>query len=557
MNGSRLAKKNALTIRVMVAFAVARIIVLILNHRDQTGFIPLLVLLTLFAVGNIITYIINDRSEFTKYTTITVFAMLIVLGMLVSGSIIDALPIFVAMGMCVVYMDNIHTLVTCGVSIAGALAGTIIRIASDGFVPSMEWLEILLLAVVFTIGIVKSGGITLREQETDKQEIQYHVAYQEEITGNMVKVVDNGNAHIKQLQSKLDKFQLATEEVTRSVDAISGGVNDTVENMEHSSVMTQEIQNIIDNLIDVKDNTMASTQKAIDSIRSGLEIIDNLKSKSEDINVANKDVTRVSEELCEKIVSAEEITQIIYQISSQTNLLALNASIEAARAGEQGRGFAVVANEIRKLADDTRNSIDSITQLLRGVTELANRSSELVKRSVEAVEEQAGYIEAADSSFNAISAVVDGLHGNMEQLDTLSNSLDASNNEIIDGLANQQASSEEIAANAQSSASLCGSNLEELNSVIAELDEVAKIIGSLKNGNADEINQILDETSVGSCEEETDDTDYSEYFTDDGAVELSDNEEDEGYTYMAEDARQEEDEGLYTDIPEYTEAEED
>lgn len=532
MNGMRLSKKNALTVKIMAAFAIARIIVLILNHKSQSGFVPLLVMFALFAVGNVVFYIINDRSELTKYTAITLFAALIVVSVLMSASLIDILPIFVAMGMCVVYMDSLHTMITCGVSVIGTLIGMIMRIANDGFLSSVAWMEILLLAVIFTAGIIMACNITLREQETDKQEIQYHVAYQEEITGNMVKVVDNGNAHIEQLQSKLDNFQIATEEVTKSVDAISSGVSDTVENMEHSTMMTQEIQNIIDDLIDVKDNTVASTQKAIESIQLGLDIIDNLKCKSDDINVANEDVTRVSEELCEKIVSAEEITQIIYQISTQTNLLALNASIEAARAGEQGRGFAVVANEIRNLADDTRNSIDSITQLLKGVTELANHSSDLVRRSVEAVEEQAKYIDAADQSFHAISGVVDELHRDMQQLDKLSGNLDASNNTIIDSLANQQAASEEIAANAQSSASLCSSNLDELNNVIEELNEIAKIIGSLREGNLDEINQMLEETTI-ETEETVDDTDYSAYFSDDEETdtEISDCETEEETEY--------------------------
>ena len=452
-----------------------------------------------------------------KFTSVTAFSVLVLVSVFVSGSVMDALPIFIAMGMCIIYMDTFHIRVTCGASTLGILVETIIQIAKHGFAPSVTWVEILLLAAIFTFGILMACNITLREQETDRQEIEYHVAYQEEITENMVKVVDNGNAHIEQLQSKLDNFQAATAEVTKSVDAISTGVTDTAENMEVSTTMTQQIQDIIDNLIDVKDNTVQSTQRAIESVKSGLEIIESLKDKSDDINVANEDVTRVSEELCEKIQSAEEITQIIYQISSQTNLLALNASIEAARAGEQGRGFAVVADEIRKLADDTRSSIDSITQLLKGVTDLANHTSDLVRRSVDAVSEQAKYIEAADGSFQTIAGAVEELSGDMKQLDKLSGNLDASNNSIIDGLANQQAASEEIAANAQSSADLCETNLNELNGVIDELNEIAKIIGSLRAADLDEINQILEETTVQAANADT--TDYSDYFSeDDGQV---------------------------------------
>ena len=490
MNGMRIAKKNALTIKIMPVLAIAKILIFIINHDKQKSLGLLITLFVLYAIGNIVWNIISYQSDLTKYTSITLFSILTTVNVIISDSIIDILPVFLAMGMCIVYMDTFHIKVTCGVSVVGTLIGTIMKISSSGFSASATWIEILLLVIVFTVGIILACNITLGEQERDKQEIEYHVAYQEEITANMVKVVDNGNTHIGLLQSKLDNFQSATEEVTKSVDAISRGITDTAENMETSTTMTQQIQDVIDNLIDVKDSTVASTNKAIKSVKSGLEVIESLKNKSYDINVANEDVTRVSEELCEKIESAEQITQIIYQISSQTNLLALNASIEAARAGEQGRGFAVVANEIRKLADDTRNSIDNITALLKGVTELANHTSELVRRSVEAVAEQAKYIDAADGSFQTIAGVVDELHEDMEELDKISGNLDASNNSIIDGLANQQAASEEIAANAQSSADLCDSNLAELNSVIAELNEIAKIIGSLKDGDAEEMMQF-------------------------------------------------------------------
>ena len=423
MNGTRLAKKNDLAVKVMAAFAIAKIIVLIINHKAQKGFVPLLVLFAVFAVGNIVFQIINDRSELTKFTSVTVFSVLVIVSSFISGSVMDALPIFIAMGMCIIYMDTLHIRVTCGVSTLGILVETIVQIAKHGFAPSVTWVEILLLAAIFTFGILMACNITLREQETDRQEIEYHVAYQEEITENMVKVVDNGNAHIEQLQSKLDNFQAATAEVTKSVDAISTGVTDTAENMEISTTMTQQIQEIIDNLIDVKDNTVQSTHRAIESVKSGLDIIESLKGKSDDINVANEDVTRVSEELCEKIQSAEEITQIIYQISSQTNLLALNASIEAARAGEHGRGFAVVAEQIRTLADQSRESTERINQLVADLMDKANVSVEITEKVSEAVSLQNEKIDQTkeifttlNSEIGQVGSAIEGISSEVEEL---------------------------------------------------------------------------------------------------------------------------------------------
>ena len=61
-----------------------------------------------------------------------------------------------------------------------------------------------------------------------------------------------------------------------------------------------------------------------------------------------------SDKLEQRVGSIQNVVELIKGISDQTNLLALNASIEAARAGEQGKGFAVVAEEVRKLAEQSK-----------------------------------------------------------------------------------------------------------------------------------------------------------------------------------------------------------
>lgn len=58
------------------------------------------------------------------------------------------------------------------------------------------------------------------------------------------------------------------------------------------------------------------------------------------------------------------ISSVVSDLANQTNMLSLNAAVEAVRAGDQGRGFAVVAEEIRKLADQSKQSSENISKLV-------------------------------------------------------------------------------------------------------------------------------------------------------------------------------------------------
>lgn len=483
-NTVRLSRKNQTALKIVIALAAIRLVFTILSSKALTSKIWMtiqLVLCVLLVLGCIGMYNLLTDSKWTRFISVEAFVIVATISIFNGNQIYNVLTYCAILAVTLIYLDSKCSgmcVITSGIFM---IIKIIILFGSKDVNSALEWIVALIFFLVMAVCLYITAQNVVRAQETDEQEIKYHLMYQEEITQNMVDVVEKGNQHIELLQSKLDSFHDATEEVTKSIDAISQGVTETVKNMENQTDMTAQIQGIIDNLIQVKDHILSSANQAVTATDAGSQVVEQLKEKSDAIAVANQSVTEVALELQEKISSAEEITQIIYEVSSRTNLLALNASIEAARAGEAGRGFSVVADEIRKLADNTKESIDKITDLLQGVTQLADQTSFLVKNSVQASEAQAVYIDEVTGSFGSIAGVIDELHNNMSSLDLLSNNLHESNNVIIDSLANQQAANEEIAANAQSSADLSQCNMEDLGDVIVELDQIAEIIGGLSN----------------------------------------------------------------------------
>lgn len=190
------------------------------------------------------------------------------------------------------------------------------------------------------------------------------------IIKSMIKVNSTLKDNMARLENNVTVADTNVKETSLTMKRMSADIEDAAANIEEITASSTEIN---DSIQDV-------ASKANDGLTLAVEISKRASTLKENAIKSQKSAKSIIDEIGnhvkEKIEQSKEVEQInvltntILDITSQTNLLALNAAIEAARAGEAGKGFAVVAEEIRHLAEDSKNTANKIQDISASVIEI-------------------------------------------------------------------------------------------------------------------------------------------------------------------------------------------
>lgn len=291
------------------------------------------------------------------------------------------------------------------------------------------------------------GDITKRIHVESRDEVGRLAIAINDLVAQMqiiIRAITEGCGQMEEKQadiiSNVEKVNATADHTMRNLGVMSRGMQLVTGAIEGVQQDTGVLDHTVENMLEVAQN--GRNYAADIKEKAGKMKVTAVESKQEATLVMKEIDTAMTESIANsrQIHKITELTEEILGIAGTTNLLALNASIEAARAGEAGRGFAVVAEEIRKLADSSRESANNIQEISNRVVESVEELSENATRLLEfmntrvmkdydALEDTgSNYHEAADhvdEMMNEFGQKIDELLSVLQNVNTANTQMEA------------------------------------------------------------------------------------------------------------------------------------
>ncbi len=338
---------------------------------------------------------------------------------------------------------------------------------------------------------ISENDLTKTIEVNLSDEIGQMVGHLNAMTRNLKEFIFNISNSVEHVAATSEQLTAGAQQTEAAADQIALSIQDIAANSEKQenimkesarmvSEISQGIEHVSGNIQDITDLSMNTYKKAQDGNNVVDSAIDQMKNIDDKVNALSK----IIDILGNKSGKIGNIIMVINDIAEQTNLLALNAAIEAARAGEHGKGFAVVAEEVRKLAEQSKDSTAEINKLVNDIRENIGSAVNAMEDGTVAVKDGITMVYNAEDSFKHILSSVDDISTRMQDASAVIEEITASSQNMVESIENivkileeSSLSSQSVAASAEEQTAL----MKEVSNASQKLSEMAMEIDKEMN----------------------------------------------------------------------------
>lgn len=296
--------------------------------------------------------------------------------------------------------------------------------------------DLTLVSVCTGIVITFSYNVTARTAKNFDHDTIWSVKDQQAVQNTMMedilRISEAVKSEVEQTDGLVENLRDSSQVVHSSIQEISISTQLTAESVQEQTTMTSRIKDAIGETAENARIMVEAAETSARMVEESMELINRMRASAETIGKTNTRVAQSMSQLQDKAREVQQITEVIFEVSSQTNLLALNASIESARAGEAGKGFAVVAEEIRNLAETSANSVNHISDITSEINSLVEDAVEKTKISTGNINASSDLILNASGTFQKIyetvgvaNEIVQKIIENVDKVDEVASSVAA------------------------------------------------------------------------------------------------------------------------------------
>ena len=186
--------------------------------------------------------------------------------------------------------------------------------------------------------------------------------------GNAFKtMVEKNRYQINEIREGINVLASSASEIMAAVSQLASSAAETATSVGETTTTVEEVKQTAEVSNEKATGVSENSQKTMEISQGGTKAIKDALEGMNRIKQQMESIADIVVKLSEQSQTIGEINSTVNDLAEQSNLLSVNASIEAAKAGEHGKGFAVVAQEIKNLAERSKEANTQIRGILSDI----------------------------------------------------------------------------------------------------------------------------------------------------------------------------------------------